>query len=580
MTVPAVAHTAEFQRITSLPRRVWSAEDLASLTASLTEILRAPGGSMTLRPVQALALYEAGVEGGLFGPIDVGDGKTLMSLMLPIVCNAQRPLLLLPANLIENAKRAQRLLAADWKIPNTLRIMSTNILGCVQSADELDNYQPDLIVVDEAQRLKNKRAAVTRRVARYMINFPLTKFAALSGTIMDKSITEFAHILVWCLKLRAPVPVSTQEVEEWAEALDEESSNRFDLFSRRAPGALLELCTPEELASNPPHIAARLGFQRRLLETPGVVASTTVGGSQHVGCSIYVRGIMQKVAPVTERNFLKLRGNGTEENPGWLMPNELPLDMAVDVWRHAQELALGLHYEWDPPPPDAWRYARREWHSFAREIISRGRTYDSELHVANACDAGRLDGSKLQSWRAIRDTYTANVVPVWHDSSAIETCAEWMNKPGIVWTEHGFFAEALAKHTGAPYFGAKGYSAAGLYIEDAAPGTSVIASIDANREGRNLQGLWSRNLMVCPPSSPGWWEQTIGRTHRPGQKADEVTVDVLLGCRENFDACMKALEGAKAVRDMTGKQQKLLLADVTLPSEWEIDSMHSPRWTR
>ncbi len=57
-------------------------------------------------------------------------------------------------------------------------------------------------------------------------------------------------------------------------------------------------------------------------------------------------------------------------------------------------------------------------------------------------------------------------------------------------------------------------------------------------------------------------------------------VDVLIGCRENFDACMKALEGARAIRDMTGKMQKLLLADVTLPRVDEIDALRSPRWVR
>ncbi len=72
-----------------------------------------------------------------------------------------------------------------------------------------------------------------------------------------------------------------------------------------------------------------------MTETPGVVA--TVGTGEHVDCSIYGRAIRHPVAPVTEANFLKLR---TE----WQTPDGWELMTAVDVWRHAQELVLGLHY--------------------------------------------------------------------------------------------------------------------------------------------------------------------------------------------------------------------------------------------
>lgn len=381
------------------------------------------------------------------------------------------------------------------------------------------------------------------------------------------SIKDFAHILRWCLKLSAPIPVTNEETEEWAEALD----HGVDPMARRRPGALLNLCTAEERATYEQHVAARHGFRRRLTETPGVVA--TVGEGEHVGCSIYLEGIRHHVSAETEANFLRLR-------EAWETPDGWQLMSAVEVWQHAQEMALGLYYRWNPRPPEEWMNARREWNQFARATISRSRTYDSPLHVANACDAGDLDASALRKWRDVEPTFKPNVEAVWCDDSALHACAEWMRKPGLVWTEHRFFAQRLAKHTGLPYFGAKGFAADGTYIEDCTPGTSAIASIDANREGKNLQGLWNRNLLVCPPGNASWEEQTIARTHRPGQMADEVIVDVLLGCRENFDAIMHALEAAQAIQDTTGKVQKLLLADVTLPTVAEIDAIRSPRWTR
>lgn len=47
--------TEEFRRIKALPRRVWAAEDAEQLAVRLTEKLRKPGGTMQLRPIQAVA---------------------------------------------------------------------------------------------------------------------------------------------------------------------------------------------------------------------------------------------------------------------------------------------------------------------------------------------------------------------------------------------------------------------------------------------------------------------------------------------------------------------------------------------
>lgn len=567
MAIPEIRHTGELQRILSLPRRAWSSSDLSSLALELTQILRKPGGTMALRPVQACALYEAAQMGGLFGPIGVGEGKTLITLLLAAVLDGERPLLLLPANLIEKTKRERALLSEHWRIPTSTRVFGYEMLGRAQSAEELEKHRPDIIICDEVHKLKNRRAAVTRRVARWMYNNPETKFIGLSGSIMDKSLLEFAHILRWALKLEAPVPTTHEECEEWAQALDE----RVDPMMRRKPGALLELCSQEEREKYLGYEASRHGFRRRLTETAGVVA--TIGEGESVGASIYVRGILHGASAVTEENFRKLRLE-------WRTPDEWDLMHAVDIWRHAQELALGLHYVWSPRPPDEWRAARSAWNSYVRNTIASSRKYDSELQVANAIDDESLKdpGGALARWREVRDTFKPNVIAIWHDNTALETCAKWAEKPGIIWTEHGLFARKLAELTGLPYFGAAGLDATGRYIEDADPKRACIASIDANREGKNLQKLWSRNLLVCPPTSAAWWEQTIARTHRPGQEADEVIVDVLLGCRENYDALQSALSGAKAIQSMTGKVQKLLLADVELPEERLLPP--SERWAR
>src|ERR1019366_7259717 len=135
---------------------------------------------------------------------------------------------------------------------------------------------------------------------------------------------------------------------------------------------------------------------------------------------------------------------------------------------------------------------------------------------------------------------------------------------GIVWCEHVFFARRLAQVTGAVYYGANGISDGGESITLVKPGAAIIASVQANATGRNLQ-MFSTNLITSCPPSAAKVEQLVGRTHRDGQEADEVTVDILLGCSEHHDAFTRALEGAQAAADVLGHDQKLLLSDVVMP---------------
>src|SRR6185312_5900991 len=77
-------------------------------------------------------------------------------------------------------------------------------------------------------------------------------------------------------------------------------------------------------------------------------------------------------------------------------------------------------------------------------------------------------------------------------------------------------------------------------------------------------------------------EQSIGRTHREGQTADAVEVDIFLGCREHWDALDGARAQARAERDTIpgSDQAKLLIGDVTWPDEADIRSRRGERWMR
>ena len=215
-----------------------------------------------------------------------------------------------------------------------------------------------------------------------------------------------------------------------------------------------------------------------------------------------------------------------------------------------------------------------------RGVLTYSRKLDSPEQVEIACDEGRInsDGS-LERWRAIRDTFTPNPVPVWHDEGALRVAAEWMSKPGIVWTEHVAFAERLSELTGVPYFGAKGFSKAGQYIEDADGNAPIIVSIDANKEGKNLQFKWSRNLYTSMPENAIELQQSLARTHRTGQPKDVVEADIMLGCIEHMRAFEKAIEGSKVIRDTVGDDAKILRATIIdWPSELDVEAWPGALW--
>ena len=96
-----VQHTRELERVLRLPRRQWGGADSDRWAAELSAVLRLAQGSMTLRPIQAQALFEAGTLRGLFAPIGVGHGKTLITALAPYILQSRRPLLITRANLIE-----------------------------------------------------------------------------------------------------------------------------------------------------------------------------------------------------------------------------------------------------------------------------------------------------------------------------------------------------------------------------------------------------------------------------------------------------------------------------------------------
>jgi hypothetical protein len=296
-----VARTADLDRIVAIERRIYPDAQIQRYVCALTDILKTPNGMQILRPIQALALLEAGMCGGLLAPIHVGGGKTLISLLIPAVVSNKKPLLLVPANLIKKTQHEISEYANHWRVV-AVPCMSYQLLGRAEQAHFLDQYKPDLIICDEVHRLRNPKAAVTRRVRRYLQKNPTVKFVGMSGTITKQSIRDYAHLSDWALKRHSPLPKTWGELEEWSDAIDE----CINPLRRILPGALEVLYNDSERtqAKTNPLKAIRSAFNRRLVETPGIVATS---GSQKVGASIQIRKIKVPMNAKVRAAFKRLR---------------------------------------------------------------------------------------------------------------------------------------------------------------------------------------------------------------------------------------------------------------------------------
>lgn len=570
MPVRFVQRTPELERVLAIPRRTLYIEGPSAekLARDLSDALRLPHGKQELRPIQAASLYELWKVGGLLASVRVGGGKTLVSQLAPVVRDAKRPILILPASLIEKTRREARALAQHWPIPVHLRLFSYEWLGRTQAAEELERYGPDMIIADECHKLKNPKAAVTKRLVRYMHKHPETCFVALSGTITKRSLRDYAHLLTFCLPpLHCPVPLKGSELIDWADALD---VKKDDAPPSCEVGALWSLCTAEERNAGADLSTVRKAFRRRLTETAGVVATS----DRFLGASLVIGAVEAKAPDTVAAAFAGLRAT-------WTTPDGWPLSEPMAVWRHARELALGFYYVWDPRPPHEWLDARKAWSQICRQILSDNRRQlDSEKQVVQAIDSGfyPLAEGALADWRDVRDSFVPHTRPVWLDTYALDAVARWGEHGGIVWCEHVAFAEELARRTGWTYYGAKGLSSDNRFVEDSNEET-IIVSQEANRTGRNLQYKWSRNLLTSPLSNGLGLEQLLGRTHRDGQPEDEVTADVLMLCREHARAIRQAVVDAHYIQESTGQEQKLVYADFAFDLD-QYDMRTGPLWEK
>jgi hypothetical protein len=586
---PAPGWSADLGRILTLPRRPVEGDHTQTDVDALEATLRRKGPCVCaaqgrpcpthLRPAQSHALIELPATGGGIGCIGVGHGKTLLDLLLPMVFpGCKVAVLLIPASL-----RAQLLdrdwayYGGHWKLPNlvggfggfvagrpALHVITYSKLSRPEFAVELRNIRPDLVIADECHNLKSLTGPRAHRFATLLEELR-PRFVGHSGSVATRSIRDAAHLFGYALGDGSPYPRVKHVVEEWAPAVD--------------PCTCAALTDDDRacVCKAPPGALSRLGegnvreaFRRRRNETRGVISTR----SASFGGPIVIRTreipvpfeVAQMIAAATHRDEA-VRPDG-----------EVLVDGLAKA-ECAKQLAAGFFHRWRYPrqePPeliDAWFDRRQEFNRELRELLKYPQEHlDSpKLAIEAAIRAwsgyrGSLPTWRAQAWPAwldISDKVVHVTEAKWESDFLVNDVAERAHTGDaqLVWVGWPELGERIARAAKLPWIG--GGPAMGEALAREKGDRSVVISIKSRATGTDgLQAKFNRNLVVTPPED---WQQLLGRTHRPGQRRDEVEAEVYLHTAEYRDAFAKARERARFVEETDGEPQKLQIADYEWP---------------
>jgi hypothetical protein len=592
----------DMERVLTLPvsdRSFSSWEDQGrSWTVRLRRHLDAP----PLRPVQGAALAELErqrliPQRGAFFPLGVGYGKFLIGELAGAALDARSPLLLIPPEMQKQTHKERGIWTKHYRYtpPQTL---SHTMLSQPHATDLLSRLAPDLIIIDEAHAFRYASSARTKRLIRYVVANPDCRVVVMSGSFTSKAITEYLHLLELTLRDGAPVPLEPDVAAIWSAVLDAEGTpdhrarSALDPLvawaSATNPSALVPPACVQEAAPDP-SVRYRLAFSLRKSTTPGVITSDDSAFTE----PLVLTQRKADVPPVIEEALDDLRKS-------WVLPDGVEIVDALGFHRACAQISSGWFGRWIWPeraclvcdgaggscqrcngsgrvagPDEEWLSVRRTWAAAERTFI--------EYHSRQGLDSPALVQAAVQKvasgkevwgvgpalvkawedWVGIRGRYRRSdgvyappSIAVWLDDGdfLVQDAVAWRDAVprGIVWYRAPEVGSMLAQY-GFDVYGA-GSS------EPEASVNHPALSINVHGRGKNLQP-WSNQYVLEPSGSAQEWEQLLGRTHRPGQKAATVWCAVA-GHNWWLRAQMsRASAFSRYIESTEGQQQKLNLAE-------------------
>jgi len=567
-------------------------------------------------------------ESGGFYSVGVGKGKTAIGLYIASLAynKGHRKILLLvpsqvypqlmkydlawarkrftlglPVIALGNTSSARRRLAVKNK-KRGLFVLPYSLLSVKDTEYMLEHVDADCVIADEAHKLKNPHAARTKRLVKFL-DAKQPEFVAMSGTITDKSIKDYAHLIRFALGDGSPLPLEGHTANDWAVVLDSTSAGRS---GEEATGPLMPLVYWgrkhfPDTAFAPSQAGFRKAYKHRLVTTPGVVSTPDSG----VKCSL----VFTNEATCVPSEY---EGEGGQElhdlieqvNEEWLTPTGDEIEHAIHTFKWLYELTSGFYNNlfW----PDARVVAKRKSISWgeAEDQLNRSRLQhaakqeyhkslrsflqDEQLPLLDTpflvgshfyrVSKGRLPLNR-EIPRECYDLWTTMKGMEWEgmperDSEVVRVCdykivhlVAWLNSlpkktqamGGIIWVHHQGIGRWVFERLREAGFSTLHCPAGPTHNETilSSRGEWCVASIKAHGTGKNLQHHENQYYFQWPRQATTA-EQSLGRLHRQGQKAD--VLNVVTNLTTEFDRlCLAAcLNDALYVHQTTGSPQKLI----------------------
>lgn len=554
-----VQRTKEFERVLHLPRRVLDLDNVPDLTPVFRHTEFCKGGCLLCKrgparlfPIQSAMLMEAAENNGLFAGAAVGSGKELTALLLAGALESKMTLYFVkPALKTQLLTRDLPLYARHFNVSepsDTFHIVTYSDLSQTKNAYLLDDFEPDLYILNEAQAVRRTQSARTKRLHDSAKKNPNARWCILTGTPVKSSVLDYSKLLQLALKGFCPLPLDYTTLRDWALAIDPPNVAKTGFIMR--PGVLDQFCEDGESVQH--------GYRRRLVQTPGVVMSEE--GS--LGAPLIIEREHWTPDVVTTAAL-----NELEKKWSW---DGVEYDEAALVSEVRSQIASGFYYKLDWPNgvvDTEWVEAKNAWARFVRNYTRRsvhGR--DSAKLVWNACARGELLSEEFDAWKLVYKRKAPPKKTVWISEWFIDRLLEEADRmgTGIVWFDHEAIGEKLRERGYDDFLFVAGDDK--RIQETTAP---LIFSSYAHSTGKNLQDRYSKNLVLEPPANSEAWEQLLGRTHREGQLADEVHVKVVTTCSTHERALVNTWkEELKVTFDTTGARRKLFIASrINWPEE-------------
>lgn len=567
---------------------------------------------------EAIRVFEA-IGGGLF-PIRVGRGKTGVSISCAEIAHrsmgVRRSLLMMPPSVCPQFEVAVRfwrdripMSAASFRYLHRLSrddrarlvksqapacfVMPYSLLSQPDAMELIAAIAPQLVIADEAHLLKNYRAARTKRLMHFLEEElkPEPIFVAMDGTFTKKSMMEYHHLATLALKDRSPLPRTPSMAYFW-DQLTQSSATEAPPQLNHVMRPLVEWAAerhPTEVWPADQVETYRRAYRHRFTTAPGVVAS----GEDQIDCSLTIRNNAAG-APNAELAGLIQKVLAT-----YTTPNGDEIDHAIHVHKWTTELSAGFWNKLAWPTVEWVMKFKRVNEAEAKDLIARSKDHhkvlqeyhrelrkflkdspaglDTPLMVANQIrlrGGEGIDSAVVQLYHASKAMEFEGMLerqktPVRVDDFKIKKCLEWAlsRGRGLVWVWHkemGRWIAEVMRDAGLPVVEAPGGENE-VFLQPETYEKVCVASIGAHYQGKNMQGEVGRGFneqfVLQWPRDASIAEQMMGRTHRTGQREDEVVVETIRTTEADhldFAAC---LNDAVYVQQSLGTSQKLLFAD-------------------